>query len=170
MKVKSRSSPAVHEFVERFAGALVDAGMPRMPALVFAALLAADDGRRTADELVDQLQISRAAVSGAVRYLGGLGIIRRERQPGSRREQYVFVDNSWYEMVARREQILVQWVEITRAGVQAVGRTSPAGTRLAESLAFFEFLQAEMPAMLARWQKLRPRVTATDAARKRSTR
>ena len=50
-----------------------------MPALVFAALLSADGARLSAAELVDQLQISRAAVSGAVRYLNGLGIVRRER-------------------------------------------------------------------------------------------
>ncbi|AEH11142.1 MULTISPECIES: GbsR/MarR family transcriptional regulator [Protofrankia] len=148
---------AVERFVERFAGALVDAGMPRMPALVFAALLATDDARLTAEELVDQLRISRAAVSAAVRYLTGLGILRRERQPGSRREHYVFEDDSWYEMVARREQVLDRWIVTARAGIDAVGAASPAGTRLAESLAFFEFLQAEMPALLARWRRQQAR-------------
>lgn len=50
------------QFVERFGSALVDAGMPRMPALVFVALLASDSGRLTADELMEQLRVSRAAV------------------------------------------------------------------------------------------------------------
>ena len=148
----SRDPRAVRRFVERFAGALVDAGMPRMPALVFAALLAADSARLTAAELVEQLQISRAAVSGAVRYLSGLGIVHREREPGSRRDHYVFGNDSWYEMVARREQVLDKWIATTRAGVEAVGPTSDAGRRLSESLAFFEFLQTEMPALLARWR------------------
>ena len=40
---------AVARFVERFAGGLADAGMPRMPARVFVALLATDSGRLTAD-------------------------------------------------------------------------------------------------------------------------
>jgi predicted transcriptional regulator len=149
---RTRDPDAVGQFVERFAGALVDAGMPRMPALVFAALLASDTARMTADDLVAQLQVSRGAVSGAVRYLTDLAILRRERQPGSRRDQYVFADTSWYEMVARREQVLDGWIATTRAGVDAVGPATPAGRRLAESLAFFEFLQAEMPAMLARWR------------------
>ena len=48
--------------MERFGSALVDAGMPRMPALVFVALLASDSGRLTADELMEQLRVSRAAV------------------------------------------------------------------------------------------------------------
>jgi DNA-binding transcriptional regulator GbsR (MarR family) len=149
---RGRDQSAVRRFVERFAGALVDAGMPRMPALVFAALLSADGARLSAAELVDQLQISRAAVSGAVRYLNGLGIVRREREPGSRRDHYVFENDSWYEMIARREHILDQWVATTKAGVEAVGPATDAGRRLSESLAFFEFLQTEMPALLARWR------------------
>ena len=37
-------------------------------------------------------------------------------------------------------------------GVDALGADSPAGRRLENSVAFFEFLQAEMPAMLERWR------------------
>ena len=147
-----RDPAAVRDFVEDFAGTLTAAGMPRMPSLVFAALLTADEARLTAEELVNDLAISRAAVSGAIRYLSGLGIVRRERQPGSRRDRYALADDSWYEMVARREQILDYWISTTRAGIAAVGRNSPAGVRLAESLAFFEFLQTEMPALLVRWR------------------
>ena len=160
MKVEPIPSPArdvraVGEFVERFASALVDAGMPRMPALTFAALLASDSGRLTADELTEQLSVSRAAISGAVAYLTQVGMLRRERQPGSRREHYVLHHDTWYELVARREHLLDSWIASARAGVSALGPATPAGARLAESLAFFEFLRAEMPALLARWRALR---------------
>jgi len=150
-----RDAQAVNQFVERFASALVDAGVPRMPALVFVALLATDSGRLTADELAVQLQVSRAAISGAVRYLTHVGMLHRERQPGSRREQYVLQDDTWYELVARREQLMDRWIISARAGVEALGAATPAGARLAESLAFFEFVRAEMPALLARWRALR---------------
>ena len=40
-----------------------------MPARVFAALLIAPDARLTAAELAERLQVSPAAISGAVRYL-----------------------------------------------------------------------------------------------------
>jgi DNA-binding transcriptional regulator GbsR (MarR family) len=123
-----------------------------MAALVFVALLAADDARLTAEELVDQLQVSRAAVSGAVRYLSQVGIVGRERQPNSRRDRYTLRDHSWFEMLTRREQLLEQWIISARAGVAALGAKTPAGQRIAESLEFFEFLQGEMPAMLARWR------------------
>jgi DNA-binding transcriptional regulator GbsR (MarR family) len=150
-----RDEQAVQQFVERFAAALVDAGIPRMAALVFTALLATDSGRLTADELAAQIQVSHAAISGAVRYLSHVGLLARERQPGSRRDHYVLQDAIWYELIARREQLLDRWITNTRAGIDAVGATTPAGERLAESLAFFEFLRAEMPALLARWREQR---------------
>lgn len=143
---------AVRRFIESFSSALVEAGVPQMPALVFVALLATDDDGLTGDELAAQLQVSRAAISGAVNYLSALGLIARERQPGSRRNRYVLRDPTWFELVVRRERILDRWITTTREGIDALGPTTPAGRRLAESLAFFEFLQREMPAMLARWR------------------
>jgi DNA-binding transcriptional regulator GbsR (MarR family) len=63
--------PAIARFVERFALTLLKTGLPRMPARVFAALLTAPDGRLTAAELAERLQVSPAAISGAVRYDAG---------------------------------------------------------------------------------------------------
>ena len=61
-----RDGAAVRRFIERFALDLADAGMPRMPARVFAAILSAEDGRCTAAELAQLLRVSPAAVSGAL--------------------------------------------------------------------------------------------------------
>ena len=149
----SNKAQAVHRFVESYASALVDAGLPHMPALVFVALLATDDDGLTADELAAKLQVSRASISGAVNYLSPLGLITRKRQPGTRRYRYVLQDPTWFELVVRRERMLDRWITTTRGGIDALGPTTPAGQRLAESLAFFEFLQREMPAMLARWRE-----------------
>src|SRR6266545_5075179 len=69
---------AVERVVERFAGVLVDAGWPLMPARIFAALLFDDDGRMTAAELADQLHISPAGISGAIRFLTQVNLASRE--------------------------------------------------------------------------------------------
>jgi len=145
----------VSKFVETFASAFVDAGVPRMPSRAFAAILASDAGRLTAAELSAQLQASPAAISGAVRYLIQVGLILRERDPGSRRDVYAVGDDAWYEAIVRRERLLELWSRAIREGVDAVGPDTPAGRRLAETLAFFEFLQAEMPALLERWRARR---------------
>jgi DNA-binding transcriptional regulator GbsR (MarR family) len=151
-----RDPAAVSRFVETFASGFVDAGVPRMPSRVFAAILASDAGRLTAAELAEQLQASPAAISGAVRYLIQVSLIVRERDPGSRRDVYVVGDDGWYEAIVRRERLLELWARAVRDGIAALGPGTPAGERLAETLAFFEFLQAEMPALLERWRATRP--------------
>lgn len=71
---------SVSQFVERFAAQLVEAGMTRMPARVFAALLASEQGVMTSAELGEQLKVSPAAVSGAIRYLAQVDMVLRERE------------------------------------------------------------------------------------------
>jgi predicted transcriptional regulator len=142
-------------FVERFAGQLVDAGMPRMPARVFVALLASDTGRMTSAELAGALRVSPAAISGAVRYLGQVGMVGRERDPELRRDVYRIDQDVWYEMLIDRDQTLRQWAKALREGERLVGPDTPAGGRLAQSAEFFEFMRAEMAATLERWRQHR---------------
>src|SRR5689334_16554402 len=122
-----------------------------MPARVFVALLVADSGRLSAAELAGMLQISPAAVSGAVRYLIGLGLVHKERVPGSRREYYRMPGDIWHQLMLGRNQVLVRWAGLLKEGIDLVGPDTPAGRRMANHAGFFEFLVAEMPALMARW-------------------
>ncbi|TPQ16575.1 GbsR/MarR family transcriptional regulator [Streptomyces sporangiiformans] len=158
----ARDEEAVSRFVERFAAQLVEAGMQRMPARVFGALLASDSGVMTSAELGEQLRISPAAVSGAVRYLAQQHMVTREREPGSRRERYRVHNNQWYEALANRDSLLKRWEDALREGVDSLGSTSPAGRRLAETLAFFEFIQVELNDMLERWRVHREQLFEDD--------
>ncbi len=147
-----RDEQVIRRFIERFAAVLGEAGVPAMPARVFSALLVTDSGRLTAAELAGLLAASPAAISGAVRYLGQVGMISREREPGTRRDVYLVLDDLWYEMSIRRDQVFARWVSAAREGVGLLGPRTPAGRRLADSLDFFVFLQEEMPALLERWR------------------
>ncbi|GGY20587.1 GbsR/MarR family transcriptional regulator [Streptomyces djakartensis] len=151
----ARDAEAVSRFVESFAAQLVEAGMQRMPARVFAALLSSDEGAMTSAELGEQLRISPAAVSGAVRYLAQQHMVSREREPGSRRERYRVHSNQWYEAVTNREAVLKRWEGALREGVTSLGADTPAGRRMAETLAFFEFVDGELAAMMERWRARR---------------
>ncbi|WP_407287044.1 GbsR/MarR family transcriptional regulator [Streptomyces sp. BP-8] len=152
---EGRTQEAVSQFVERFAAQLVEAGMARMPARVFACLLSSDSGVLTSAELGERLQISPAAVSGAVRYLSQVDMVSREREPGSRRDRYRVHSDQWYEAMARRENVLTRWEGTLRDGVDSLGAATPAGRRLNETVVFFEFLQKELPVMLERWREHR---------------
>jgi DNA-binding transcriptional regulator GbsR (MarR family) len=152
-----RDEEAVRRFVERFALDLTDSGMARMPARVFAALLANDAGRLTAAELAELLGVSPAAISGAVRYLSQIGMVSRGREPGERRDHYQVSSDMWYEVLARRDQLLLRWEQDLQDGIKAVGPDTPAGVRLEENRRYFEFLRHEAPKVMARWQELRAR-------------
>ena len=150
-----RDHEAVRRFVERFALQLTEAGMPRMASRVFAGILVADDGNRTAAELAEQLSVSPAAISGAVRYLTQVGLVVREREPGQRLDHYRVFDDVWFETLTRRDDLLARWEGDLQDGVKALGPSSPAGQRIEETRQFFAFIRAEMPLMLARWRASR---------------
>ncbi|MCF1592559.1 GbsR/MarR family transcriptional regulator [Streptomyces muensis] len=153
-----RDTEAVSAFVEDFAAQLVDAGIPRMPARVFAALLSSDSGALTSAEVGAQLRVSPAAVSGAVHYLARQHMLKREREPGSRRDQYRVYSDQWYELLTNRGAALRGWEITLREGIDSLGARTPAGRRLAETLAFLEFIDGEVIKMMERWHTHREEV------------
>src|SRR5579859_2640334 len=122
----ARDEEAVAAYLERFASVLVAAGIPGMAARVLAALHVTDEGRLSAAELGQTLQISPAGVSGAVRYLAGIGLVHKERVPGSRRDYYRMPPNVWEEVVRMQSQVLARWSKMLTEGIDVVGADTPA--------------------------------------------
>lgn len=137
--------------VDRLSGALASSGFPRMPARVFAALLFEDSGRLTAAELQDRLTISAAAVSGAARYLVQLGLARRERPIGTRRDVFVVEDDAWHGVLLQTDQLYAPLVAAMHHGSVALDGTA-AGDRAALSLEFLQFIEHEMAQLAQRWE------------------
>lgn len=146
---------AAMRFVEDFALLLGDAGVPRMPARVFACVLADDAGGLTAGDLAERLQVSPAAISGAVRWLTQMHLLTRAREPGARRDHYRMRDDQWYEATVFKTAALRRFEDVLAEGVQHVGPDTPAGRRLQETRDFFAFFRAELPALLERWRATR---------------
>ncbi|TCP48629.1 MarR family protein [Tamaricihabitans halophyticus] len=159
-----REPDDVSRFIERFAAVLTDLGMARMPARVFVALLTIDSGKVTAGELAELLRASPGAVSGAVRYLMQLNLLRREREPGERRDHYVLHDDTWYEGATRKDQGIRQWAVTAKEGIDVLGPDTAAGRRLAETLHFLEFMQAKLPELIEEWSVRRQELRAKWAA------
>ncbi|WP_406294545.1 MarR family transcriptional regulator [Embleya sp. NBC_00888] len=147
-----RDEAEVTRYIERFASELADAGMQRMAARVFAALLAADSASMTSAELADALRISPAAVSSAIAYLSQVRMVHREREPGSRRDRYRLHDELWYETYGERDKMLSRFEVVLREGAQSLGPDTPAGVRAQESADFFAFLQVEFVGVMERWR------------------
>lgn len=149
----SRDDRAVQVYVERFGDVLTDAGMPRLASRVFAQLLADDDGRMTAAELTEALDVSPAAISGAVRYLAHAMLIGKERERGSRRDVYVVKTDAWHTAMLSRDRLLTQMEATVRSGLEAVGPDSQAGRRLQLTVEYFEYLFTKMESIRAGWEE-----------------
>lgn len=142
--------------VERVAGILTESGLPRMAARVFAYALAQDADRYTAAELAAGLRVSPAAISGAVRYLTAVGMLFKEREPGTRADLYrVFDDDVWGAITAARLPLLRQWEDAVAEAADMIGPDHPGARRLRESEEFFRFTREETATMLDRWRKRR---------------
>jgi hypothetical protein len=159
-----RDEQAVREIVEQLGRILADWGLPRMAARVLFVLMIADESSLTAGELAERLSVSPAAISGAVRYLTQIRMVARDPVPGSRRDRYRLVDDSWYEVTLEKMTLLTTLADIARQGVVAAGgERTPAGARLAGMRDFYDFVQKEMPALLDKWAERKPAATTSVA-------
>jgi DNA-binding transcriptional regulator GbsR (MarR family) len=154
-RATTRADDPALRFVEDFALLLTETGVPRMPARVFACVLADDSGGLTAAELAERLRVSPAAISGAVRWLMQMHLLTRAREPGARRDHYRMRDDQWYEAVVFKTAALQRFEDALADGVAQVGPDGPAGRRLRETQEFFAFFREQLPTLLEQWRESR---------------
>ncbi len=149
------TAAAAARFVEQFALDWSREGFPRMSARALAAILISEKGRLSAAELCELLDVSPAAVSGAVRHLTGVGLVARERERGSKRDHYRLLDDVWYESFARADERFASWAATLAMAVDAVEPGSAAERRLDDARQFFLFLREHFPQLMASWKERR---------------
>lgn len=151
-----RDEAAMRSFVENMASLLADWGFPRMAGRVVFTLMAADERSLSAGELAERLGVSPAAISGAVRYLTHLQMVAREPVPGSRRDRYRLVDDSWYEVTIAKMTLIKTLADAAGQGADAAGGPQTiAGARLAGMRDFYNWVQENMPGMLLQWAEVK---------------
>lgn len=151
-----RDEAAVRRFVERTALLLADWGFPRMAGRVLLTLMSAEEPGMTAAELAERMGVSPAAISGAVRYLGRVGLVDREPVPGSRADRYLLRDDAWYTASVTKGDFMGALADRAEEGVAALGgRRSRAGRRVADMADFFRYVEGQLPRLLEEWQATR---------------
>lgn len=143
----------LQDFAERMASLFSAAGFPRMSARVLMTLMLSTDSALTADQLKERLGISSGAVSGAVKYLERLGMVRRRAHRGSRRELYELPEPAWYTSSLRHPPFYTEIAALLPDGIavaEQAGAEAPLA-RLLEMQDFFVFLRARMPELYEEW-------------------
>jgi DNA-binding transcriptional regulator GbsR (MarR family) len=147
--------------VERLGQVLEDSGVPRMPARVFAYILAEDRDRYTAAELAEGLQVSTAAISGAVRYLTQTRLVVKERRPSGRGDLFRVADGDvWGTIMAGRLPQLDQYVITLEDALALLEPGSPGRARVEETRDYFAFAREVMAELADRWAKIRAQRSA----------
>lgn len=152
------SAPGAHRATgpaEQAAAMLTAAGMPRMPARVMMALVAAPDGGYTAAQLGERLGVSAAAVSGAVRYLQQLHFIQRRSWPGDRRDRYEFVHDTFSGSMVGNIPLYTRLAAYIDEIAVEHGDDPGAHDRATELAEFFRFLSERMLQIVDEWRALR---------------
>lgn len=143
-------TPEANRLVEAFA----DAGFPRMPAAALVAVLTSETSALTAAELATALDVSPAAVSGAVRYLQTVGMMTRQRVAGDRRYVYELPEHAWYAASVNNQALyerLASVAETTAASLDV----EAARERVLDMAGFFRFVQRRIPDLLDEWNAQR---------------
>ncbi len=141
----------VEEFAEQTAATLTAAGFPRMPARVLLALMVTESGSLTAEELAARLGASPAAISGAVRYLQAVAIIRRHTEPGTRRHRYELPDHFWYATSNSQVPLYAHLIALSERGAAAMEEGSLARSRVEDMASYFRFMRERLPALMEEW-------------------
>jgi DNA-binding transcriptional regulator GbsR (MarR family) len=145
----------VPRFVEDFAVAMATIGFPRMPARVFALLLAAPEETLTARDLAERLEVSPAAISGAVRYLAQIDLVRRTRRTGERVDRFGLGENIWEPVIHAELRAYGPLIELCTAAVASEELDENGRRRVAMTGEFLAFMADELPQMLERWRARR---------------
>ncbi|MEU1723005.1 helix-turn-helix domain-containing protein [Nonomuraea sp. NPDC005692] len=140
---------------ERLALVLTEGGLQRMSARVLAFFLFTDADTVTMGDIADRLGVSAGSVSGAVKALLATGLIERLPAPGSRREHYRLRENAWPTLFSTQNTMVRVMLQAAETGIATTASGDPAHARLAGMRDFYQFLLAELPGLLHRWEQTR---------------
>ena len=142
--------------VERLGQTFESVGIARMPARVFAFVLADDRETYTAAELADGLAVSAAAISGAVRWLTDTHLLVRERNPAGRGDVFRVRDGDiWGAIQAARAPLLDRMVEQVQDAIDLLPPGSAGRARVQETHDYFTFVRDDVQGLAGRWEQWR---------------
>ena len=123
-----------------------------MAGRLWAWLLICEPAEQTAADLAEALQASRGAISGAAAMLTAVGMIRRTRRRGDRREYFSAPPGTFNAILRTVDTAYGRLVQITTGGLVAMAhRPSSSRARLQEVHDATAFIATEFPALVERF-------------------
>ncbi|MEO0606159.1 MAG: MarR family transcriptional regulator [Myxococcota bacterium] len=141
-------------FVEEVGLLADEMGETRMIGRVIGHLLICDPPHQTAQQIAEQLDASRGAVSSAIRQLLRAGILDKHAVPNSRATYVRIQDHPWPDMLRRWLAFLRIFVGVADQGLELLASDDPERRRRLERLReFFVYLEHEFPPVIDRYSE-----------------
>lgn len=138
------------------------AGSPRMAGRVWGLLLIARTEHVSASELSEALQAAPSTISGATRFLVGLGLIERIRKPGERRDYFTVHHGAILNLARRRIETMVAARDMAARALDRFGDREVARPHLEELHAVYAWFADQTEDMLDRFSAERSTATAGE--------
>ena len=129
-------------------------GVAPMLGRVWGALLVADSGELTAEQLAGELQASRGAISHATRQLTAMQYTEKFRKAGDRKDHFRIVSHGLVQASRQRVAEIRQMQNLLREGMAVVKAGSTTSLRhIEEHIAFTQAMERAVESFLDEWQK-----------------
>ena len=138
-------------FVEEMGALFERGGSPRMAGRVWGYLLIVDAEQVSASDLAAALDASPSSISGATRFLLGLGMIDRIRVSGERKDFFTIHHGGILNLLRRRLEGLAAVQELAQRGLDQFGDREIARPHLDELHEVYSWFAAELPNLVNRF-------------------
>ena len=156
--------PDLPERVEEIGVFYEQTGLTPTEARVFALLLLSDPPELDFFAIQDQLNVSKGAVSNALRRLLAEGRVTYLTKPGNRRRYFRVSGEKWLRKIqARLVNTLTLGDMLDRViQLRKHSRATAFDAELRQVQQYFHFLEKRLPLLAAEWEAVAPLIRCTD--------
>ncbi|GHG11741.1 MULTISPECIES: GbsR/MarR family transcriptional regulator [Amycolatopsis] len=139
----------VLRWIERVATFCVEEwALPPITGRILGLLMICDPPERSAGQIAETIQASRASLTSNMRFLAAIGLVRKVRVPGDRTTYYRIEDDAWHKVIQRKLDSLGAFGDIADEGTKLAGGSGPRTERIRaaqQSLTWLRDIAARHP-------------------------
>lgn len=145
-----------HEYADEIGLYFENYGLPRIPGRILGWLLVCEPPHQSAEELAEELDISRGSVSMAMKMLSANKAVVRHTVPGSRSTHWRLRPGFWLDEAAEKARQAREWIKQTERGLDLLADASPESRRrLEEANEMYTFLAEQYERIETLWHEQR---------------
>ncbi len=141
-------------YLERWGMLFELLGATRMMGKILAWLLISDPPEQSAGDIAQAVGASAGSVSTTTRALTQAGMVERLGIPGERSAPFRVRSGVWGQLLRKRMSYIVSMRDLVEEGLEfSAGADEDSTLRLRELGSYCSFIERELPAFIARWEK-----------------